>query len=439
MRASLYGTALAVVLTACGQSHVPLLPSFGNAIAPHIVSHHLHAISFFSFRGNKDGEEPVPGLVGDSSDNLYGVLKAGGNPACTAQKPAGCGVIYQLTHVNGLQYTESVVHAFDGKDGANPDAPLIGSNGVFFGTAWSGGAHNVGVVYQITVASKRLRVLHSFSGGSSDGASPIGKLYMDAKGNLFGTTALGGGGTCAGGCGTVFELERTGSTYSEKLLYRFKGGSDGWEPWAGVSFYNGALYGTTIYGGNSACKEGCGTVFQLSTGSTAAKKILHAFGGDADGAYVRSPLYVDGSGNLYGETQNGGNTACTIAAADAAGCGTIFIVKANGRTAIVHKFVGGYYGAQPNTGLTLYKNVLYGTTNFGGSAANCGPGAPGCGVAFNIDLSGLGFGVIGAFSSAKTTAPLNPAIFHCAITGELNGVTSSGGKYGYGTIFKLNP
>ncbi|MBV8154055.1 MAG: hypothetical protein JOY98_06520, partial [Candidatus Eremiobacteraeota bacterium] len=217
-------------------------------------------------------------------------------------------MVYQLTHVNGLQYRQSIVHAFGGRDGANPSSPLAGGNGVFYGTATSGGAGGHGVVFALTAATKRYRVLHSFTGGVADGAFPIGQLYVDSNGNLFGTTALGGGGTCGGGCGTVFELVRSGKSYAEKVLYRFKGGPDGWEPWAGVSFFKGSLYGTTIYGGAASCKQGCGTVFRI--GPTAAKKTLHAFSGAAGGAYVRSPLYVDPSGNLYGETQNGGDSSC---------------------------------------------------------------------------------------------------------------------------------
>jgi hypothetical protein len=57
-------------------------------------------------------------------------------------------------------------------------------------------------------------VLHSFKGGTSDGANPYyGSLIADSSGNLYGTTQGGGasGTRCGGpGCGTVFKLAGTG-------------------------------------------------------------------------------------------------------------------------------------------------------------------------------------------------------------------------------------
>jgi uncharacterized repeat protein (TIGR03803 family) len=48
-------------------------------------------------------------------------------------------------------------------------------------------------------------VLHSFTGGA-DGAWPYAGLVRDKAGNLYGTTAGGGTGSCDAGCGTVFKL-----------------------------------------------------------------------------------------------------------------------------------------------------------------------------------------------------------------------------------------
>jgi len=44
-------------------------------------------------------------------------------------------------------------------------------------------------------------VLHSFS-GSTDGNTPLGSLYVDASGNVYGTTLQGG----AFGKGVVFKI-----------------------------------------------------------------------------------------------------------------------------------------------------------------------------------------------------------------------------------------
>ena len=71
-------------------------------------------------------------------------------------------------------------------------------------------------------------ILYAFQGGN-DGAGPGGALVMDASGAIYGTTGLGGDGTCYNGCGTVFKLTPSGSAYTESILYSFQGGSDGGE------------------------------------------------------------------------------------------------------------------------------------------------------------------------------------------------------------------
>src|SRR6478672_10353129 len=94
--------------------------------------------------------------------------------------------------------------------------------------------------------------------GSPDGRYPNG-LIRDTAGNLYGTTAAGGSSTnCPWGCGTIFKLDTTGI---ETVLYSFAGGRDGEIPSALVLDAAGNLYGTTDDGGNSdTCDPlpGCG-------------------------------------------------------------------------------------------------------------------------------------------------------------------------------------
>src|SRR5690242_21078010 len=85
-------------------------------------------------------------------------------------------------------------------------------------------------------------VIYSFSGGN-DGADPVGSLYRNAQGNLFGTTYSGG----QYGDGVVFKLDTAGV---ETILHAFDGGDDGkWPTAAVVSDEQGNLYGTTVSGG----------------------------------------------------------------------------------------------------------------------------------------------------------------------------------------------
>src|ERR1700690_656741 len=72
-------------------------------------------------------------------------------------------------------------------------------------------------------AANKEKVLYSFQGGN-DGDDPYAGLILDGSGNLYGTTAYGGTGSCSSGCGTVFELSPNGGGgWTETVLYSFAG------------------------------------------------------------------------------------------------------------------------------------------------------------------------------------------------------------------------
>ena len=101
----------------------------------------------------------------------------------------------------------------------------------------------------------------------------------------------------------------------EKVLHTFRGSADGSGPQAQLIRGNdGALYGTTADGGGGAdCNNGnggCCTVFKLAPQGT--ETMLYAFSGGSDGAYPVSNLVMDGSGNVYGTTEQGGVGAGTV-------------------------------------------------------------------------------------------------------------------------------
>src|SRR5262249_28456775 len=136
-------------------------------------------------------------------------------------------------------------------------------------------------------------ILYSFQGGT-DGSAPSG-LTIDAGGNLYGVTQLGG----TAGAGTAFKLSppKSGTTWTKTTLYSFKGGNDGFEPMARMTFdKSGNLYGTTVGGGLTAATcsatQGCGTVFKLTrTAKGFSEQVVYRFKGlPSDGFQVFSPV-----------------------------------------------------------------------------------------------------------------------------------------------------
>ncbi|MFY9720559.1 MAG: choice-of-anchor tandem repeat GloVer-containing protein [Candidatus Cybelea sp.] len=195
------------------------------------------------------GSSPLAALT-DIKGTLYGTASLGGAYGDGAGA-YGDGVVFSITP-NG---TETVLHSFDGTDGAYPEASLVDVKGTFYGTTAFGGTNNGGIVFSITTGGTE-KVLHRFKG--SDGARPVGSL-IDVKGTLYGTTEYGGGYSCDTSlhCGTIFSIKPSGT---EKVLHSFGSGSDGKYPTAGLTDVNGTLYGTTSAGG----QYGNGTVFALT-------------------------------------------------------------------------------------------------------------------------------------------------------------------------------
>lgn len=165
------------------------------------------------------------------------------------------------------------------------------------------------------------KTLYSFNGGGGDGASPLAPL-INMGGTLYGTTFAGGPYNCSPykGCGTIFSVTLSGT---EKVLHSFSGGgTDGANPNAGLINVGGTLYGTTSNGGSTACYgsyyASCGTVFSITPGG--AEKVLHNFGGSPDGAYPYAGL-INVNRTLYGTTSAGGYFCYSSVA-----CGTVFTI-----------------------------------------------------------------------------------------------------------------
>jgi uncharacterized repeat protein (TIGR03803 family) len=331
-------------------------------------------------RYSKDGYDPTAGLAVGAAGNLYGTTFRGGDVKCM------CGVVFELSPGANGKWQETVLHSFIGSDGSGPNAPVIlDGNGNLYGTSSSGGTGSgctCGTVFKLSPSANRQwteTVLHNFSNDGKDGFDPVAGVVLDAADNVYGTTYYGG----THGIGMVFELSpHANGSWTETIVHEFGNGYGTNATGAGVILdAAGNLYGTTFNGG----AHGDGTVFESSPGANGnwSIKTLHSFNGK-DGYFLVGGLVFDTIGNLYGTTDLGGLTGCTVD-----GCGVVFELSpgSNGTWTekVLHKFRGnGKDGFSPRAGLIVDSaGNLYGTTTYGGTGKGqiC---SEGCGTVFKV-------------------------------------------------------
>ncbi len=302
---------------------------------------------------------------------------------------------------------EKLLHNFGTRStGASPSAGLIrDSAGNLYGTAFTGGLFNYGVVFKLD-ASGHQTVLHNFTGGA-DGGNPNATLIRDSAGNLYGTTAYGG----ASAAGVVFKLDSGGNL---TVLHSFTGGADGSAPQGVTLDAAGNLYG--IAAGGGAFK--LGVVYRLDPAGN--ETVLHSFSGNPDGEDAEGPLVRDSAGNLYGATAKGG----------ANNCGILFKLDATGVETVLHTFTGAKDGRAPISSPVLDSaGNLYGTTSQGGGKTNAG-------VVYKMSAAGQ-FTTLYSFPVAAQGYPSAGVVLDAA--GNLYGAT--GGTYPAmaGIVYKLSP
>lgn len=283
------------------------------------------------------------------------------------------------------------------------------------------------------------KVLYTFgTSGALDAAEPYASLSMDKAGNLYGTTPAGG----TKGTGTVFELIRSNNgTWKEKILYSFTNGADGGYPEAGVSLDgSGNIYGTTQQGGisNPNCGSGsCGVVFELVKANNWQETIRYSFTGNSDGAGPVAPLLLDSSGNIYGTTAGGGSfVGCYF------GCGVAFELEKSNAWAekVLHTFIDyPNDGADPSAGLIWDGTDLVGTTISGGVGPCC-IGYDG-GIIFQLTPNSGGAwseSILYTFCAKSNCDDGTMAWGGIVLNnGNMLGTTSNGGtKGGYGVLYE---
>lgn len=208
-----------------------------------------------------DGQYPAANLI-LSGGTLYGMTSGGGvfhsgNIFSANTNGTGFTNLFNFPSISGVLFSNS--------DGAFPVGSLLLSGNTLYGNAQEGGDAGNGTVFKINTDGAGFTVLHTFSvtsgalAANSDGAAPQAELIL-SNGVLYGTTEYGG----AGGSGTVFRLNTDGTGFA--TLYSFtsvdavtRTNSDGAHPVGGLVLSGGVLYGTASAGGAA----GYGTIFSL--------------------------------------------------------------------------------------------------------------------------------------------------------------------------------
>jgi uncharacterized repeat protein (TIGR03803 family) len=187
-------------------------------------------------------QNPYGGVIRDASGTLYGTSFAGGGPN-------GFGTIFSLSSSG----TVTVLLADQNILISPINSLILDASGTLYGTA--NGSNNNGVVFSLA-SDGTFNTLFSFDG--TNGAGPTAGLVMDASGTLYGTT--GGGG--AFGAGTVFSLSKDGSNFRSLASFAADGSNgSGLETDLFVDA-SGQIFGTTVGGG----ANGFGTVWTLDSG-----------------------------------------------------------------------------------------------------------------------------------------------------------------------------
>ncbi len=327
-------------------------------------------------------------------------------------------------------------------DGSSPYAPLVrDSAGNFYGTTFTGGANNLGVVFELvnTGTGYQFQVLHNFcnQSGCPDGQNPLAGLILDTNGHLYGLAKRGG----SQDEGTLYELIPGTTSWTFKVRADFcTFCSAGFQPVYKLTYqgelsgapYDGTspVYGVTLGGLGEGNR---GVAFQavpVSGQELWNVTNLYTFCSKPncrDGDVPSAPLVVDAGGNLFGVTGGGGSN----------GDGVAFEIPAGGGSeTVLHNFcrLANCADGSTPTGLTMDDaGDLVGTTSAGG--------AHGGGAIFKIVSTDTGFRERVLYSFCVSSGCPDGQAPQAGLTpdgaGNLFGTTQSGGDHQGGVIFKF--
>jgi uncharacterized repeat protein (TIGR03803 family) len=272
-----------------------------------------------TFTGNGDGGQPIGGVTVDSKGNLYGTTFTGGDPTnCYA----GCGVVYELSPGKKGAWTYTVLHTFEGipaspqceaYDGRNPTRVtlVLDAAGNIYGATTLGGygCSDVGTISELSPAgggnwTYSLLYLFGVNGAGWPFGTPNGGVILDSQGNLYATD----------GEGDVAEFVKA-QGYAAQIPFQWVGcvGNCPSGDYDTVTMDKaGNLFWTSASGPNPN-GDNVGGVYELSPngqGGWNPLTVLYAFPPNpaTEGKQPWAPVMVDASGNLYGTCSAGGGS-----------------------------------------------------------------------------------------------------------------------------------
>lgn len=358
---------------------------------------------------------------------LYGTASSGTGDAGAVFSIGLDGGNFQVLHAFAVTQTDSAGVSTNA-DGADSVSPLVLDDDTLYGTTSEGGTNGSGTIFSYNLDTQVFTVLHTFGPQTNigsdqitnvDGSAPNAGLLL-LNNQLYGVTVNGG----TNGAGLIFSLNLDGSGYTilhefPKPWFFYDGitatytNSEGFHPYGTLIASNGTLYGTAADGGF----KGSGSVFSLGTNGSNFT-ILHMFSEafdnqNGDGMRPMAGLFLDGN-SLYGTTFYGGEAAN----------GVLFSVGLNNTNfSLLHTFNPGSDASNPEGVLCGNANTIYGT-------------APD--TLFSLALADTNYYVLHTFEGGADDGA-GPEGGLLLVSNTLYGASVGGGTPGDGTIYSLVP
>jgi uncharacterized repeat protein (TIGR03803 family) len=313
-------------------------------------------------------------------------------------------ILFALNFNSFAQFQK--IYDFDSIHGSNPSTTEMLFDGKwFYGTAYTGGVYNKGVIYKIKPNGSNMTVVYSFGQNLQNGYNPYCHLVKSGA-FLYGTALF----SLTPKKGLVFKVDTNGNNYS--ILHEFVGGNtDGATPWASLTILGNVLFGTTTYGS----LNGYGTVYKINTNGS-NYHILHSFDLNPYGANPYCTVTVKDS-VLYGVTMNGGLNNKSV----------FYRIDTSGNNFAKIRDFDSLGGWKPYGEIIILGDSAYGMTSSGGDYNS--------GVIYKMNLNGSGYQKLHSFGNGTDgKSPFGSLI---EFQNTLYGATNTGGTSTFGTLFKI--